>query len=323
MSFLRDIWEIIFFSGIICIVSFVFLFRRSMEIKPYYPTKNPVLIAKAILRISIVGLLLFALAGPHLSEKSSQIETQTTKRDFLIALDLSHSMLANDLKPSRLERAKLYIKQLNQKLEGNNFGIVVFSSNAFVQCPLTYDKEYFKKMISFCHPNLVPNKGTNLVVALEKCLDRLTHRDQVDAKSKVIILVSDGEDFGDEMIPMAEKIKQENIKVFCVGIGTETGGNIKLQNGLKRDYQGNIVNTKLNRSSLKKLASVTGGEYFELSDTRYELTELINSLKTIKGNSSVSDNKIAPKESYYHIFLFLALALLIIDFIIKPRVLDI
>lgn len=319
MSFLNGNEGIIFFFLFVWGTAFALLFLRVLTIKNKIKLKTSPLVFKAILRSTVLALLFVALSGPYLSEKKGTETSVSLSRDFLIALDLSHSMLANDLKPNRLERAKLFLKEVSQKLKGDNFGLVIFSSNAYIQCPLTYDTEYFNKMLGFAHPRLVPMKGTDLYPVLNTALDRLTHRDQIDSKSKIIILVSDGEDFGEEMIPIAEKIKDAGIKVYCVGIGTEAGGNIKLQKGFKRDYDGNLVNTKLNSRSLEKLASITNGEYFEISDSKYELNDLILSLDKIKGQKNSLEKRHAPKTVFYHYFLLVAFLLLIVDFIVKPK----
>ena len=321
MSFLSTNLGVNIFFVFLWAIAFSLLFLRAYHIKRHLELKIHILIFKAFIRSTILTCLLIALAGPHISEKKGKIEVTSTSRDFLVALDLSHSMLANDLKPNRLDRAKLFLQQLSNKMKGDNFGLVIFSSNAFIQCPLTYDIEYFNKMLTFCHPRLVPHKGTDLAPPLSTCLDRLTHRDQVDSKSKIIILVSDGEDFGDEMNDIAQNIKDQGIKVFCVGIGTTEGGNIKLQNGLKRDYNGSIVKTSLNRNSLEKLADMTGGEYFEISNNRYEFNDLLISLDAIKGQKNMTEKRRAPKTTFYHYFLYIALVLIIFDFIFKPKVL--
>lgn len=321
MSFLNINEGIIIFFLFVWVVAFLLLIFRVLIIKRKIDLKSWPLIFKALIRTAILFCLLIALAGPHISEKKGIKTSISSSRDFLIALDLSHSMLANDLKPNRLDRAKLFLTDLSNKLKGDNFGLIIFSSNAYVQCPLTYDIDYFNKMLGFAHPRLVPMKGTDLYPVLKTALERLTHRDQIDSKSKVILLVSDGEDFGDEMIPIAEKIKEAGIKVFCVGIGTKSGGNIKLQKGFKRDYDGNMVKTKLNVNALKDLADITEGEYFEISDSKYELNDILISLDNIKGQKNMSEKRRAPKTTFYHYFLFLALALLIFDFIVRPKLL--
>jgi len=322
MSFLNTNWNLIIFFILTWSIAFTLLYFRARHIKEHIEIKLWPLLLKSLLRSSILASLLIALAGPHISDRKGNIEVTSTSRDFLVALDLSHSMLANDLKPNRLDRAKLFLTQLSTKMKGDNFGLVIFSSNAFIQCPLTYDVEYFNKMLNFAHPRLVPTKGTDLYPPLSIALERLTHRNQVDSKSKIIILLSDGEDFGEEMDDIAEKIKSEGIKVYCIGIGTTAGGNNKPPKGLKRDFSGNVVKTSLNKASLEKLAEITDGEYFEISNDKYELDELLLSLDAVKGQKNMTQKKKAPKTTFYHYFLFLALLLLIFDFIVRPKLLN-
>lgn len=301
-------------------LGFALLIARGVLISRSYRVSFLTLMAKGLLRLTILGCLLIGLAGPHIPDKQRKTTLVAESRDFMIALDLSHSMISNDLTPNRLQRAKLFLNQLSAQHPADNFGIMIFSSNAYLQCPLTYDKAYFSKMLQFCSPDLVPSKGTDLYPVLASCLERLTHRDQVGNKSKIILLVSDGEDFGDELEEVAGAIKKQGIKVYCIGVGTDKGGTIKIGNDYKRDPQGNIVRTSLNRKSLQKLASITGGQYFEISDTRYDYEALVRELKKVKGEQNTSKEGKAPNVTFYHYFLVVALILLLVDFFIKPNV---
>lgn len=320
MSFLREINFITLIALAVFGLGFVLLIIRGVWVSRAYQVSFITLVAKGLIRLSILACMLIALAGPHIPDKTQKTKLTAESRDFMIALDLSHSMISNDLKPNRLQRAKLFLNKLNRQHPADNFGIMIFSSNAYLQCPLTYDKEYFSKMLQFCSPRLVPSKGTDLYPVLKSCLDRLTHRDQIGNKSKIILLVSDGEDFGDELEEVAKEIKKEGIKVYCIGVGTDKGGTIKIGNDYKRDREGNIVRTSLNRKSLQKLAQITDGQYFEISDTRFDYDPLVRELKKVKGEKNTTKEGKSPNVTFYHYFLIVALILLLLDFFIKPNV---
>jgi Ca-activated chloride channel family protein len=216
---------------------------------------------------SLVGLLLLALAlaQPQCGTRSTLVKRRGV--DVVVALDASKSMLARDVKPTRLERAKLELMTLLDELKGDRVAIVVFAGDAFVQCPLTSDYEAARLFLRAVAPGQMQQGGTNVGGALQLAKQVLTTVDH-GAKQQVVVLLSDGEDLTGEVDSAVEGLKEANIPVLAVGIGSESGEPIPILNndGQVVDYQkdesGQTVMTKLNRAGLASIAEATGGAYF-------------------------------------------------------------
>jgi Ca-activated chloride channel family protein len=216
-----------------------------------------------------VGLMLmaFALAQPQCGSRS-----ELTKRrgiDVVVAIDASKSMLARDVQPSRLARARLELNTLLDELKGDRVAIIAFAGEAFVQCPLTSDYEAAKLFLRAIDPEQVPQGGTNIGDALKLAKDVLT-RPEVDrgAKDRVVVLISDGEDLEGDVGAGVEALKEAGARVLAVGIGSEQGEPIPVVNkqhevvGYMKDKSGNTVLTRLDRAGLTRIAQDTGGEFF-------------------------------------------------------------
>lgn len=242
----------------------------------------------------------------------------------MVVLDLSESMNAFDIAPTRLEKVKFELKNIVEAFSSDRIGIVIFSSEAFMQCPLTYDQNALFLFIETLHTGLVPNTGTDFGPGLGMALDKLEDNEgsSIQQKSKVIILVSDGEDFGDETTSMADKIKERGIRLFTLGIGTERGSKIRTRQGFKKDNNGRDVVSKLNDRSLKSLAASTGGQYFEINETHNDVSRLINTIGSIEGEVRDTRQVDVSANKYYY-FLGFALFLLLLDGLITMRTIKI
>ena len=277
---------------------------------------------KFILRVTFFTLLIISLVGPNFGIKEEKVEV--VGKDIMIAVDLSESMNAKDIQPSRIEKVKFEIKKIVDEFSGDRIGIIMFSGEAFVQCPLTYDKNALNLFVETLNTGLVPNSGTDFGPPLELGLSKLQNENSGDNdfKSKIIILFSDGEDFGEDTDQSIEKIKENSLKLFSVGIGTDEGSKILDDFGnFKKDNEGNDVITKLNSSSLRETADKTGGKYYEISKNKNEINQMITEIKNIKGDiidqqtSNISENK-------YFYFLLSALVLVAIDFIFVSKIIS-
>jgi len=267
--------------------------------------------------------MIIALLGPSFGENKEEIDL--VGKDIMILVDLSESMNANDVKPSRLEKVKFEMKKVIDEFSSDRIGIIMFSGEAFVQCPMTYDKNALNLFTETLNTGLVPNTGTDFGPPLELSLSKLNNEnaESNELSSKIILLISDGEDFGDNTKESLEKIVDSNIKLFTVGIGSEKGSKILLTNGdYKRDKEGKEVITKLDPISLKESAKETGGKYFEITNTNNQIDELIYEINNIKGE--VIESKIIDvTENKYFYFLLTALILMIIDFTINLKIIRI
>ena len=279
-------------------------------------------ITKVIFRSTYFFLMIIALLGPSFG--SSKKEIKVIGKDIMIAIDLSESMNANDIQPSRLEKIKFELKKIIDEFNSDRIGIIMFSNEAYIQCPLTYDKNALNLFIETLNTGLVPNSGTDFGPPLDLSLDKLlVDKIQKNDKSKIIILISDGEDFGENTYEIVDKIKESSIKLFTVGIGTAKGTRITLRNGLfKKDKDGKEVITKLNSTSLKKIANETKGKYFEISNQINQINGMIYEIKEIKGDLIDSKSIDVTKNKYFY-FLFVALMLMSMDFLFNFKIIRI
>lgn len=273
---------------------------------------------KLVLRTILFALLLIAYLGPSFGE--AKREVQSVGKDIMICVDLSKSMDAFDIQPTRLEKIKFEMKKVVEAFSSDRLGIIIFSSEAFMQCPLTFDQNALNLFIETMNTSLVPSSGTDfgppLRMAMQKFEDP-TDRPS-DQKSKVVILISDGEDFGDETEEIAKEIADKNIRLFTLGIGTEQGSQIYAGRSVKTDKQGNPVISKLNPASLKKVASLTGGQYFEINDSGNDVARLVNTIAKIEGQVRESRLVDVSANRYFY-FLLAALVLLALDILVNVR----
>lgn len=277
---------------------------------------------KFIIRTLYFALLIVALLGPSFGESTREIKS--IGKDIYIAVDLSASMNAFDIQPSRLEKVKFELKKIVSAFNSDRIGIIIFTSEAFIQCPLTYDQSALNLWIETLNTSLVSNTGTDFAPAMQLALQKLSSEESSMSQqtSKVIILISDGEDFGETTREMAEQIEVSGIKLFTVGVGTSDGSTIVTRAGVKRDKQGKEVVTKLNSKSLKDVASLTGGKYFEINSSRNDINRLISTIKNIEGELRDSRSVDVSTNKYYY-FLGLAIILIVVDLMVRINVIKI
>ena len=306
--------ELIFIAVFIGL--YVLYISRLVQISRRLKSSLGGVIGKIFLRTTYFILLIVALLGPSFGANTREI--QSVGKDIFIAVDLSQSMNAYDIQPTRLEKVKFELKNIVEAFSSDRIGLIIFSSEAFIQCPLTYDQNALNLFIETLHSGLVPNTGTDFGPPMEMALKKLVTEEEGDNKSKIIVLISDGEDFGDETENIATEVKDKDIKVFTLGVGSESGSRIRTSRGYKKDRDGNDVVTKLNSSSLRKLASTTDGKYYEISDSKNDIERLINNITAIEGEVREARQVDVSANKYYY-FLGAALILLLIDVLINVR----
>ena len=273
---------------------------------------------KGLLRTLYFGLILISLLGPSFGDATREIKT--VGKDIFICIDLSQSMNATDVQPSRLEKIKFELKKIVEAFNSDRIGLIMFSSEAYMQCPLTYDNNALNLFIQTLNTNMVPNYGTDFGPPLKMATEKLVSDDTIitRSKSKITILISDGEDFGKDTEEVAEQLKAEDISLFTLGTGTKKGSKIPTKNGNKKDREGKEVITQLKSSSLEKLAKNTGGEYFEINESRNDVARLINAINNVEGEVRDSKKLDATQNKYFY-FLGLALFLMIIDILFSIK----
>ena len=270
------------------------------------------LVIKAIIRGAYFLLFIIALLGPSFGDTSREVKA--IGKDIMICVDLSESMNANDIQPTRLEKVKFELKNLVDAFNSDRIGLIIFSSESFMQCPLTYDQGALNLFIETLGTNLVPNAGTDFGPPIEMALEKLSGEETTSQqqKSKVIILISDGEDFGDNTLSHVTKLEENGIKLFTFGVGTEKGSRINTNYGFKTDKTGREVYTKLNAKDLKALAIKTGGKYFEINEDSNDIERLINAINGIEGE--LRDSRVVDvSANKYYYFIALALVLICVD----------
>jgi Ca-activated chloride channel homolog len=292
---------------------------RIIRISRSLNTPYTTVFIKLFLRSAFLILLIISILGPTFGD--SKREIKSVGKDIMFCVDLSKSMDAFDVQPTRLEKIKFEMKKIVAAFNSDRLGVIIFSSEAFMQCPLTYDQNALNLFIETMNTNLVPASGTDfgppIKMALSKMEDEETPSNQ--QKSKVIVLISDGEDFGEETDKIAKEVEDQDIRLFTLGVGTEAGSQIATpRGGFKSDQQGNIVVTKLNPASLKNLASKTDGQYFEINESRNDVNKLINAINKIEGQ--VRDARLVDvSANRYFYFLLAALVLLVLDVLVSVR----
>jgi Ca-activated chloride channel family protein len=237
--------------------------------------------------------------------------------DVVIAMDVSRSMLADDIKPNRLERARQLVYKLIDKFPDDRIGLVVFAGHAYLQMPLTTDHAAARMYVQQANPSIVAAQGTVISEAL-----RVSNRafNSKDRKFKSIILITDGEDHDEQAIPMAQQIAGEGVMINTVGIGSPEGSPIldPSTNDFKKDANGNTVISKLNEPELQQLAANTNGIYVRLSEPDDAVTALDTQLDKIE-KTATGDNSLREYTSYFQWFIALALLFLIGEFFYPER----
>jgi len=307
--------ELIFITafGVLYTLYLVRVFRIAKVLKTPYGT----VFIKLFVRTIYFCLFIVAVLGPSFG--GSKKEVKSVGKDIMICVDLSKSMDAFDIQPSRLEKIKFEMKKVVAAFNSDRIGIIIFSSEAFMQCPLTYDQNALNLFIETMNSGLVPSSGTDFGPPLRMALKKLEESEETpssQAKSKVIILISDGEDFGEETSEVANEIENRSIKLFTLGVGTERGGNIHAGSGLKTNREGTIVVTKLNTRQLISLANKTGGQYFEINETRNDVSRLINTIGNIEGELRDARFVDVTANKYFY-FLAFAAILFVMDILIN------
>ena len=274
---------------------------------------------KLVIRTIAFVLLILAILGPSFG--ADKKEVKSIGKDIIIAVDLSQSMNAYDIAPTRLEKVKFELKNIVDAFNSDRIGLLIFSSEAFVQCPLTYDQNALNLFIETLNTGLVPSSGTDFGAALDMAYEKIINEEDAPAekqKSKIVILISDGEDFGENTEESVYKIVEEGIKLFTLGVGTEKGSRINMRNGFKKNNRGEVVVSKLNASSLKDIAYQSDGEYFEINNAINEVPKLIATINNIEGE--LKDTRVVDTSANkFFYFLAAAILLILIDLIWSYR----
>jgi len=264
--------------------------------------------------------IIIALLRPQYGVIFKQVERKG--HDIFIAMDLSYSMLAQDIKPSRLEHAKREVLSLIDDLKGDRIGLIAFSGDAIVQCPLTSDYSAIKMYLDFIEPNLMAVPGTDIASAIKTA--RLSFQRLSKSNKPILILMSDGESFENDPVESAEVAAKKGVSIYTIGIGTPKGEPIPQfdasgrLNGYKKDKNGDIVLSQLDDNTLKKIAEVSNGRYFNSSLGAFVMDQVYQEI-SYHEKKRLEDSLLKFHQDRYQWFLAIALLLLFLEITLSDR----
>ncbi len=264
------------------------------------------------------SLLVIAAANPQVGTKMAEVKQ--TGIDVFILLDVSYSMIAEDIKPNRLEKAKYQISNLIQKLRGDRIGLIIFAGEAYIQFPLTTDYSAANLFLSAVDENSVPQQGTAVAAAINmanRSFDSLN-------TEKVIVIISDGEDHEGDLDAAIKDADAKGVKIYTIGLGSPDGAPIPVYDlrgrmmGFKKDNGGNTVLTKLDEETLRQIASDGKGKYFRGTNYDDYLDRIYDELSELE-QTEYGVKKVTDYEDRFYYFLFPAIILLILEFFISDK----
>ncbi|MBW2652317.1 MAG: VWA domain-containing protein [Deltaproteobacteria bacterium] len=324
-------WNYLFFLWVIpvMVVFYVYAFRKRDKMLALFCGKELVgelvpdfkkgrRLIKALLILMGIILGIFALTRPQWGFHWEEIKRVGV--DVMVAIDVSESMLAEDVKPNRLERAKREVIDLIEMLEGDRIGLIAFAGTSFVQCPLTLDYGACKMFLDYIDTDLIPVPGTAIAEAIRTSLKSFNKRER---KSKALILITDGEDHEGEPIDAAKEAKKEGIKIFTIGVGREGGAPIPLKDGsggFKKDRKGDIIKTHLDEITLQKIALETGGSYVRSVTGDMDLDKIYQEgIKQHVEQKQLKSTRKRRWEERFQWFIFFALLFVSVEFFVSER----
>jgi len=272
---------------------------------------------KFIILILALSACIIILARPQFGSKLEEVKKQGV--EVIIALDVSNSMLAEDIQPNRLTRAKQALTRLIDNLDNDKIGLIVFAGDAYTQIPITTDYISAKMFLATINPDMVPKQGTAIGAAIDLGMRSFSPG---EGKSKAMIIITDGENHEDDPVEKASEASENGIVIHTIGIGSSEGVPIPVVlNGRKdflKDAGGNTVITKLDEEILKKTAISGNGNYVRASNSNLGLDEIFNEIKNMK-KQELESTMYTEYNDQFQVFAAIALLMLFIDFIIMDR----
>lgn len=321
--------EILYLLIVIPVLVVFFVYMRARKKKAIAEFGNPELLAPLMPLLSfkrgtwkfvmILLALLFIIAGaagPQFGSKLQQVKKEGV--ELMIVLDVSNSMMAQDIKPSRLEKAKLAISRMIEKLSDDKVGMIVFAGDAYVQLPITTDYSSARLFLSGINTDIVPVQGTAIGAAIDLATRSFTPQTET---SKAIIVITDGENHQDDAVAAAKAAREKGIYVHTIGMGLEQGAPIPEKGNpgqFMRDNQGNVVVSKLDENTLQNVAKAGEGLYVRASNTDVGLNTLLEEVNRM--NKSLLEERIySDYAEKYQYFFLVGLFFLFVEFMILGR----
>ncbi len=268
---------------------------------------------KGGLLLTALALLLISWANPQWGSRTEKIKAKSS--DIFIALDISQSMLAEDISPNRMERAKRFCTELLSKLRGERIGLIYFAGSAYMQMPLTHDFANAEVHVRAANPDQAGTQGTIIADAINLARESFTEESPTQ---KALIIISDGEDHEADALAAAEQALAEGIHIYTVGIGSEAGGKVPFYSGgrltYKTDEAGNIITSTLNTEMLTELASTGGGEFYLMDQVMSALDKIDKEIDKLE-KKETEQRSFTEYNSYFQLFLLPAILLLFFEFL--------
>jgi Ca-activated chloride channel family protein len=270
---------------------------------------------RAGLLVAALALFGIALGGPMWGFHWEEMKREGI--DLVVAIDTSKSMLATDVAPNRIERAKLAVQDLLAEMAGDRVGLVAFAGSAFVQCPLTLDRNAVRESLQAVEVGLIPRGGTNLTAALESALSAFEGH---QGRHQALVLITDGEDHEGKIDDVIKQASERGVKIFTVGIGTAEGELIPAEGGgFLKDRKGQVVKSRLGEETLKKIALDTGGVYLHAAGADLGLGALYRDHIATMEKRDLASTLERRYEHRYQIPLGLGLLLLVVEQLLGER----
>lgn len=276
---------------------------------------------KVWLQILAFATVVVAMANPQLGSKLEEVKREGI--DLMIALDVSNSMNAEDLQPNRLERAKQIITKIVDHLKGDRIGIIVFAGEAYIQLPITTDYAAAKLFLNTINTGYIPTQGTAIGNAINLAIKTLIAKEEEQKRSKVILVITDGENHEDDALSAAKEASNNGIIVHTMGFGSPNGVPIPVYKnnkmiGYKTDKDGNTIITKLNETLLQQISAVGNGIYIRGTNSNLSLNTFLEEINKLE-KSELSSKIFTEYESRFQYLIALALLLLTVEYFI-PRI---
>lgn len=264
--------------------------------------------------LMIFSLIVIGLSNPQWATKREKVKAMSS--DIFIALDISQSMMVQDIPPNRLERAKKLVEKMILSLKGNRIGLIFFAGEAFIQMPLTADYAAALMFLKSANPGQIASQGTAIVEAISIANSSFEENKN---HQRALVIITDGEDHDGEAVTKAKEVKEEGLSVFTYGVGTQNGDFIPYINNMgvesyKTDAEGNFIKSVVNIKLLDDIAQAGGGKYYSVLEGESTVDDLVENLERIEKREMEQRSFIAY-DSYFQYFIIFAILFIVLDFI--------
>jgi Ca-activated chloride channel homolog len=283
------------------------------QLMPDLSKRRP--IVKAILQLTAIGVCIFMIAGPQFGSKKEKTTRQGA--EFMIALDVSNSMMAEDITPNRLGKSKQLISKLVDKMSNDKIGMVIFAGDAFTQLPITSDYVSAKIFLNSISPDMIKNQGTAIGEAIDQCVRSFGPKTKAE---RAIIVITDGENFEDNAVESAKLAADEGIAVHVVGMGSMEGSPIPTGNGsdFRKDKTGNVVVTRLDEATCRDISAAGKGIYVRSDNANAALRVLSKEFDSMT-KADIEGSVYSQYDEQFQALAWMLLVILVIDILIVNR----